>query len=55
MKHGILPANLNIREADPACLFDLVREPRAASVDVTLTNSFGFGGSNASLVFRKPK
>jgi 3-oxoacyl-[acyl-carrier-protein] synthase II len=54
MKHGILPANLNIREADPACLFDLVRKPRAASVDVTLTNSFGFGGSNASLVFRKP-
>jgi 3-oxoacyl-[acyl-carrier-protein] synthase II len=54
IRHGILPASLNIREADPACLFDLVREPREAQVDVALTNSFGFGGSNASLIFRQP-
>lgn len=54
IQHGILPASLNIREADPACLFDLVREPRPADIDVALTNSFGFGGSNASLIFRKP-
>ena len=52
LQHQHLPASLNIREADPACKFDLVREPRAAKLDVALTNSFGFGGSNASLIFR---
>lgn len=52
LRHQHLPASLNIREADPACKFDLVREPRAAALDVALTNSFGFGGSNASLIFR---
>jgi 3-oxoacyl-[acyl-carrier-protein] synthase II len=52
LKYGHLPASLNIREVDPACRFDLVQQPRAASLDVALTNSFGFGGSNASLIFR---
>ena len=52
LKHQFLPANLNVNEIDPACQFDLVREPRAAKLDVALTNSFGFGGSNASLIFR---
>lgn len=46
-----LPANLHVREPDPACQFDLVREPRSARVERTLTNSFGFGGANATLVF----
>ena len=53
LQHQHLPASLNIREPDPACKFDLVREPRAAALDVALTNSFGFGGSNASLIFRQ--
>ena len=52
LKHGVLPASLNIREVDPAVKFDLVREPREAEFDVALTNSFGFGGSNATLIFR---
>ncbi|MFD2256827.1 beta-ketoacyl-[acyl-carrier-protein] synthase family protein [Luteolibacter algae] len=52
LKNQLLPASLNIREADPACRFDLVREPREAALNVALTNSFGFGGSNASLIFR---
>ncbi len=52
LKHQHLPASLNIRDVDPACRFDLVREPRAASLNFALTNSFGFGGSNASLIFR---
>ncbi len=52
LRHQHLPASLNIREADPACRFDLVREPRPAALETALTNSFGFGGSNASLIFR---
>lgn len=52
LRHGVLPASLNIREVDEAVKFDLVREPREAEFDVALTNSFGFGGSNATLIFR---
>ena len=48
-----VPASLNIRTADSACQFDLVQEPRSASIDTVLTNSFGFGGCNASLIFRR--
>jgi 3-oxoacyl-[acyl-carrier-protein] synthase II len=48
-----LPASLNVREADAVCTFDLVQEPREAGVSRVLTNSFGFGGSNATLVFGK--
>lgn len=53
LRHGVVPASLNIREVDEAVKFDLVREPREVGVDVALTNSFGFGGSNASLIFRR--
>lgn len=48
-----LPASLNVREPDPVCTFDLVRDPREAEVRRVLTNSFGFGGSNATLIFGK--
>jgi 3-oxoacyl-[acyl-carrier-protein] synthase II len=48
-----LPASLNVREPDPVCTFDLIREPREAPVRRTLTNSFGFGGANATLIFEK--
>lgn len=53
MEEQFLPASLNVREADPVCEFDLVREPRETVVKRTLTNSFGFGGANATLVFAK--
>lgn len=46
-----MPGSLNIREADPAARFDLVQNFRPARVRSALTNSFGFGGTNASLVF----
>lgn len=52
MRGQWLPASLNIREVDPAVKSSLVREWREARVGVTLTNSFGFGGTNATLVFR---
>jgi 3-oxoacyl-[acyl-carrier-protein] synthase II len=46
-----LPGSLGVREVDPAVTFDLVREPREAEVRHALTNSFGFGGANATLIF----
>ena len=48
-----VPPSLNVRTPDPVCTFDLIREPRTAKVDTVLTNSFGFGGSNATLVLRR--
>lgn len=48
-----LPASLHVRESDPVCTFDLVRAPREATVERVLTNSFGFGGANATLIFGK--
>ena len=48
-----LPASLNVREVDPAVRFDLVRQFRRSSLDYALTNSFGFGGTNATLVLQR--
>lgn len=48
-----LPASLNVREADPAVRFDLVRSFRQARLEHALTNSFGFGGTNATLVLQR--
>ncbi len=45
-----MPGSLNIRETDPAVCFDLVQQFRPAKVQVALTNSFGFGGTNATLI-----
>ncbi len=52
MQESFLPPTTNVRTPDPACTFALITQPRAASVRVALTNSFGFGGSNATLIFR---
>ncbi|MBC7093020.1 beta-ketoacyl-ACP synthase II [Candidatus Bipolaricaulota bacterium] len=52
---GLLPATVTWRVRDPECDLDYVPgEPRPANVKVVLSNSFGFGGQNACLVFRAP-
>jgi 3-oxoacyl-[acyl-carrier-protein] synthase II len=51
---GWLPPTVNLRVPDPACDLDfLAGDGRAEAPDVLLTNSFGFGGINATLVLRR--
>ena len=53
--HGTLPVNANLRDLDPDCDIDLVRDaPRKRDVRLALSNSLGFGGSNSCLAFRHP-
>lgn len=51
---GIVPPTINYETPDPDCDLDYVpNKARARTVDVALSNSLGFGGHNASLVFKK--
>ena len=51
LTHELLPGSPHTRTADPAIPIDYRLTPSAARVQRTLSNSFGFGGSNCSLVF----
>lgn len=52
--NGIIPPTINYEQPDPDCDLDIVPNiARKAKVDVALSNSFGFGGHNATLVFKK--
>jgi 3-oxoacyl-[acyl-carrier-protein] synthase-1 len=50
LRHGLMPAGLNVEHRDPALQVNYLTENREAPVRHVLSNSFGFGGSNASLV-----
>jgi 3-oxoacyl-[acyl-carrier-protein] synthase II len=54
MRDEILPATINYRTHDPECDLDYVpNEPRKASPKHVMSNSFGFGGHNATLIFSR--
>jgi 3-oxoacyl-[acyl-carrier-protein] synthase II len=56
MRDGIIPPTTNYETPDPECDLDYVPNvARKAAVNVALSNAFGFGGVNATLVFRKLK
>ena len=55
IRDSIVPATINLEEVDPDCrgLDLVVNEPRKADIRYVLSDSFGFGGTNASLVFKR--
>ena len=48
-----LPPETTVEDPDPICQFPLVRQPTEARCEVALSNSLGFGGANATLIFRR--
>jgi len=51
---NVIPPTINYVNPDPDCDLDYVpNEPREARVDYVLSNSFGFGGTNAALLFKR--
>ncbi len=52
--HDQVPPTINLDHPDPECDLDYVpHQARAMRVEVALSNSFGFGGHNVTLAFRK--
>jgi 3-oxoacyl-[acyl-carrier-protein] synthase II len=55
LRSGLLPPTHNLDDPDPDCDLDHVRkDPRAAHVEHVISNSFGFGGHNVSVVYGRP-
>ncbi len=55
MENSIIPPTINLKDPDPDCDLDYTpNQARSKELNVTLSNSFGFGGHNSVLVFGKP-
>jgi 3-oxoacyl-[acyl-carrier-protein] synthase II len=53
IKEGIIPPTINTRDIDPKCDINLSTTATLASIEIAITNSFGFGGVNSVLVLKK--
>jgi 3-oxoacyl-[acyl-carrier-protein] synthase II len=54
MQDGLIPPTINYETPDPLCDLDVVpNEARKAELNITMSNSFGFGGHNATLILGK--
>ena len=54
IRDQIAPPTINLDEPDPLCDLDFVpHQARPMKIDYALSNSFGFGGTNGALVFKK--
>jgi 3-oxoacyl-[acyl-carrier-protein] synthase II len=54
LRDQVLPPTINYQHPDPACDLDYVpNQARKADVEFALSNSFGFGGTNAALLFKR--
>lgn len=54
MRDGVLPPTINQERLDPKCAIDVIPNvARPAQIEYSLSNSFGFGGHNVSLLFRR--
>ncbi|MCB1756749.1 MAG: beta-ketoacyl-ACP synthase II, partial [Gammaproteobacteria bacterium] len=54
IRDQVAPPTINLDNPDPACDLDYVpHEARQMTIDAAMSNSFGFGGTNGTVVFRK--
>ena len=54
LRDQVVPPTINLDNPDPECDLDFVpHEARQMKIDIVVSNSFGFGGTNGTLIFRR--